>query len=102
MRRLKTLSVNVDVEQDEVLDLISDEDLVAELGLRNAGRTHLETVREVIDLIKADDKEEAILRLEREFWPKWKSVGDSLTALSAALHPRAVNDNKEAALGAVA
>ena len=99
MRRLKTLSVNVDVEQDEVLDMISDDDLVAELGLRNAGRTHLNTVREVIDLIKVGDAEEAILRLEREFWPKWKSVGDSHTALSAATK---ANDNKEAALGAVA
>jgi len=99
MRSIKMLQMEVEVDQDEVLDMISDEDLVKELGLRNAGRTHLATVREAIDPIKAGDTEEAILRLEREFWPKWKSEGDSHTAYSAAT---AHNDNKEAALGAVA
>jgi len=99
MRSIKMLSVNVDIDQEDVIDMISDEDLVKELGLRNAGRTHLATVREAIDLINAGDTDEAILRLEREFWPKWKSEGDSHTAYSAAT---AHNDNKEAALGAVA
>lgn len=42
-----------------------------------------ETVRAVIDLIKAGDAEEAILRLEREFWPKWHSVDHSRSDLFA-------------------
>lgn len=99
MGKYREISLNVDVVVDDVLDQIKDEELLAELRARDIGRTHLETVREVIDLIKANDKEEAILRLEREFWPKWKSEGDSHTAYSDAIHS---NDNKEAALSGAA
>lgn len=99
MRRLKTLSVNVDVEQDEVLELISDDDLIAELGARNAGRTHLAAVADAIAQIKRGDTHDAITTLEREFWPKWASVEDSEAALRRA---RAVNDNQEAALSGAA
>lgn len=102
MGKYREISLNVDVVVDDVLDQIKDEELLAELRARDIGRTHLNTVREVIDLIKVGDSEEAILRLEREFWPKWKTVGDSHTALSAALHPRAANDIKEAALSGAA
>lgn len=55
-----------------------ESELDAEFG---AGMTEAyfqmrETARDVIDLIKAGDTEEAVLRLERDFWPKWDSVNE--------------------------
>ena len=52
-------------------------------GMTEAYRQMENTARAIIDLIKAGDKEEAILRLEREFWPKWFSEGESQRALAA-------------------
>lgn len=40
----------------------------------------LAEVRAIINLIKAGDSEEAILRLEREFWPKWREPDHSKAA----------------------
>ena len=60
-------------------------------GMTEGYRQMQDTVRAVIDTLKAGDTEEAILRLEREFWPKWASVNNSMYDLLAT------NDNQEAA-----
>lgn len=52
-------------------------------GMTEGYRQMQDTARAVIDLIKAGDTEEAILRLEREFWPKWASVNNSMYDLLA-------------------
>lgn len=44
-----------------------------------------ETARDIIDVLKAGDTEEAILRLERDFFPKWGSVDHSRSDYQAAI-----------------
>jgi len=97
---MSTISIEVDI--GEVFYEIDDKQLLAEAKRRKLDMPDeaQATVREVIDLINAGEAEEAILRLEREFWPKWKSVDESRYALHTATRP--ANDNKEAAPGAVA
>lgn len=96
-RRVREITLQVDVMVDDVLDQINDDELVAELGSRNVGRTHLRAVENAIAQIRRGDALDAITTLEREFWPKWASAPDSEAAFR-----KAANDNQEAALSGAA
>lgn len=93
MGRFREISVTVDIPVDDVLDELRDDELANELVSRRTPQ-HRDAVRTAIAQIRRGDTLDAITTLEREFWPKWASVGDSEAAL------RAANDNKEAAAAA--
>lgn len=61
----------------------SDLDIAFGEGMSEAYHQMQDVAREVIDMIKAGDTEEAVLRLERDFFPKWDSVSDSKRDLFA-------------------
>lgn len=79
----KYISVNVDVDLDDVFESISTDDLAKELAIRGVDG-HKGAVRDAIAQIRRGDTMDAITTLEREFFPKWHSVGDSLAALQSA------------------
>jgi len=92
--------VRVEIDEDEVLDELSDRVVLAEANRRKlAVEDPRQAVSTAIAQIRRGDYLDAITTLEREFWPKWQSVADSEAALRLA---QAANDNQEAALSGAA
>lgn len=87
----RTVSVYVDIDVGDVLDEISDEQLVAALEARNidAAKAAVDKidlsfqplVEEALGYLKAGRADDAMLTLERALYPKWKSPEDVLSLM---------------------
>jgi hypothetical protein len=77
-RRIETISVNVDIDVDDVLDELTDERVFQEAEERKSRSSKFATFRapaqvvtRAINLIRAGDINAGLTELEREFLPKW-------------------------------
>ena len=76
-------TVTVEVETDDVLDALADNEVAAEYNLR--GLAPVAVARFAIDALVAAQRYDAATQLEREFFPKWKSVAECRKAYTAAM-----------------
>ncbi|HWJ89060.1 MAG TPA: hypothetical protein VNS12_13410 [Pelagibacterium sp.] len=81
--------VRVEIDTDDVLDELSDGELLAEVRARKIGLPDdaQTAVRTAIAQIRRGDLADAVTTLEREFFPKWASVFESRAAYEAATNP---------------
>jgi hypothetical protein len=83
------ISVEVDVDVDDVIDQISDSRLleeVAERGVRNKQDPDARAVvSRAIAIIRTGRVADGVTILEREFFPTWKSKADCEAAYQLAM-----------------
>lgn len=89
-RRIRnSISVSVDVDMDELVEALTDEeilDMAEKIGHSGSPR---EIVKRAIVMIRTGRIEDGITELEREFMPTWKSRAACAEAynLAVALSP---------------
>lgn len=74
-----SISVDVDVDINDVLDEMDDEVLLAECKAREIQSPtvvdeHPDLLNELLDLLRRGEPEEAILLLERNIYPRFGSI----------------------------
>jgi hypothetical protein len=91
---MRTVSIEVDVDIDDVLDDIGDETIAEEFERR--GLFDLSAIRNAIAELTAAKRYDAATRLEREFFPKWKSVDECRAAYEQRGQPRITKPRRAA------
>lgn len=83
--------VSVDVSVDDILEELSDSDLIAELETRGIDPSGLgvesskSVVRRAITLMQRGENIDAMTELERFFFPKWETITASEKAYKEAM-----------------
>lgn len=75
-RRRESISVNVEVDIDDLVEELTDEeimDMAEQIGHSGSPR---EVVSRAIVMIRSGRVDDGITELEREFMPSWKSKAD--------------------------
>lgn len=75
-RRRETISVNVEVDVDELAEALTDEEIMEMAEKVGHSGTSREVVQRAIVMIRTGRIEDGITALEREFMPSWKSKAD--------------------------
>ena len=86
-RFASNISVEVDIDVDELLCEVTTEQLATELKSRNQETTNSSKaqVQQAIAQIRRGAHQDAITTLEREFFPKWQTSGESEQAYRQAI-----------------
>lgn len=81
--------ISVEVDVDDVIDQLTDNQLLEEVasrGVRNKGEPDARAVvSRALAMIRSGRITDGVTMLEREFFPTWKSKADCEAAYSAAM-----------------
>lgn len=84
-RTRSSISVNVDIDMDDIVQSLTDEeilDMAEQIGHSGSPR---EVVSRAIAMIKSGRVTDGVTLLEREFFPTWKSNADCEAAYRQAM-----------------
>ena len=92
---MRTATVEVDVDIDDVLDAMSDKDIVAEFDSRGLSRKDEPDARAIvtraINMIRTGRVIDGVTELEREFFPAWKDKANCEEAYRTAMALKAAH-----------
>lgn len=82
-------TITVDVEVEEVLDALSDDDVLREYAARGLSKKDEPDAREIVSralaIIRTGRVEDGLTLLEREFLPKWQDREEADKAYRQAM-----------------
>lgn len=84
-RNRSSISVNVDIDMDEIVDALTEEDILemAE-NVGHSGHPRA-VVSRAVAMIRTGRVADGVTLLEREFFPTWKSKADCEAAYAQAM-----------------